>query len=57
MGDKMELDTNLTIRLDRRTVDFLEALRDHEHINISAWVREAIRAKAGLKPEKQTKRT
>lgn len=54
MSDDTTLEATLTIRLDQRTLDFLEALRDHEHVNISSWVREAIRAKAGL--DKRTKR-
>lgn len=44
----MELDTNFTLRLDKQTAEFLFALRDHEHVNISAWIRDAIRSKAGL---------
>ena len=48
----MEYETLITIRLDERTAAFVHALRDEEHINLSAWIRDAIRQKAGLKPDK-----
>lgn len=51
----MELDTLLNVKIDRKTADFLKSLRDHENINVSAWVRDAIRRKAGLKPDAEPK--
>lgn len=53
----MEYDTTLSLKIDKQTMDFLDALRDQESINISAWVREAIRAKAGLLPNRALKTT
>lgn len=45
----MDYDIPLTLRVDKQTSEFLIALRDNEQVNISAWVRDAIRAKAGLR--------
>lgn len=44
----MEFTETVAFRLDRQTRDFLEALRRDDHVNISAWVRAAIRKHAGL---------
>lgn len=41
-----------TFSMDAKTARFLDALRDDEQINLSAWVRDAIRRKAGLTPDK-----
>lgn len=46
----MEYDIPLTVKLDRQTADFLNSMRDNDHVNVSSWVRDAIRAKAGLSP-------
>lgn len=47
----MEPTTTFSFTMDAQVARFLEALRDHEHVNLSAWVRDAIRRKAGLKAE------
>lgn len=57
MVANLELDTNFTLRLDKQTVEFLYALRDDEQVNLSAWIRDAIRKKAGLDKAKPRKRT
>ena len=45
--------TTFAFSMDAKTTRLLESLRDHEHVNLSAWVRDAIRMKAGLSPDKK----
>ena len=52
MGDAVEQYTTFAFSMDAKTARLLEALRDDEHINLSAWVRDAIRRKAGLTSDK-----
>lgn len=44
----MEIYTKWTFTADEQTNQFLTALRDQEEVNISGWIRDAIRRKAGL---------
>ena len=55
-GIYVEYDQQVLIRLDKRTKAFLDALKYDENVNVSAWIRDAIREKAGLKTEKPKKR-
>lgn len=44
----------ITLRFDQQTYDFLQALRDQDGVNISAWIRDAVRKKAGLSGDPMT---
>lgn len=40
----------LTVSVSKQTRDFLDSLKTEEQANVSAWVEEAIRRRAGLSP-------
>jgi hypothetical protein len=46
MPNSTELTEFMNVRLDKKTMAFLHALRDEENVNVSSWVRDAIREKA-----------
>lgn len=48
MTDSPEPNTTLSIKIDEQTAQFLSELRRDEQINVAAWIRDAIRQKAGL---------
>lgn len=48
MTDNPEPNTTLSIKIDEQTAQFLSELRRDEQINVAAWIRDAIRQKAGL---------
>lgn len=48
MAHEPEPNTTLSIKIDEQTAQFLNELRRNEQINVAAWIRDAIRKKAGL---------
>lgn len=50
MAHTPEPNTTLSIKIDEQTAQFLNELRRNDQINVAAWIRDAIRRKAGLTP-------